>query len=159
MEMIGKYWVYIHKTPDGMVYVGRSGRKSTEERWIKSRYEKTSLYPYIEKYGMDNIEHFFIDGLSKEESFRLEGELIKMYREMGICINKKNSHGLCCGGNESEYRKVYREHFNEKGREWTKNNPEKRKEISHKYYMTHKEQHKISVAKCREKRKLKYNEG
>lgn len=103
--MIGKYWVYVHKTPDGMVYVGRSGRKSTEERWIKSRYEKTSLYPYIEKYGMDNIEHFFIDGLSKEESFRLEGELIKMYREMGICINKKNSHGLCCGGDESEYRR------------------------------------------------------
>lgn len=91
MEMIGKYWVYIHKTPDGMVYVGRSGRKSTEERWIKSRYEKTSLYPYIEKYGMDNIEHFFIDGLSKEESFRLEGNLLKCI-EKWVFVSTKRIH-------------------------------------------------------------------
>lgn len=159
MKMTGPYWVYVHTTPDGMVYVGRSGRKTTEQRWSKYRYEGTSLYPYIEKYGMDNIKHFFIDGLSKEESYRLEGELIQIYKEKGVCINKKNSHGLCCDGDEKPYHAAYREHINEKSREWVKNNPEKRKEISHKYYINHKDEHNKRVAKCREKRLLQNKEN
>lgn len=126
MKMEGNYWVYTHTCPNGMVYVGMSSEKDTNRRWKPNLYKKTSLQPYIEDFGWENIEHFFIDGIqTKESAMKLEDELIKMYREMGCCINKQNSGGF--GLDKKEYNKKYNEEHKEYKKEYNK-----------QYYETHK---------------------
>lgn len=95
MKMEGPYWVYTHTCPNGMVYVGCSGAKNTYDRWGKNRYRASSLEPYIEEFGWDNIIHKVVfdciktDGRAK----RLENYLIDLYREMGCCINERCGNG------------------------------------------------------------------
>ena len=88
------WWIYVHRTPNGLYYVGRS-QKQISKRWkIGNGYNGTTLEPYIEQYGWDNIEHLVIkDGLTKEEALQWEGRLIKMYTSIGCCINHFNSGG------------------------------------------------------------------
>lgn len=118
------YWVYTHETPDGMVYVGRSSVKKTSRRWIKANYRRCSLGKYIDIWGWDNIKHKVIkDGLTKEESYLLEDEIITFLRNNDVCINKNTSGGLRCDGKWSEYylknqeeRKEYMRKYNEANR-------------------------------------------
>lgn len=145
-----KYWVYLHITPDGMVYVGRSGLKYTYERWKPSHYKNTTLEPYIEKWGWENIKHEVVkDNLSKEESYRLEGELSKMYKEKGVCINKYISCGLRCNGEENAYRKKYRDEHEE-----TRN---KEKEYNKQYHKEHREEIRLRKKKYREEHRDELN--
>ena len=150
MKMTGPYWVYLHITPDGMIYVGRSGMTYNSERWNPNNY-KNSLEPHIKKWGWENIRHFFIDGLSKEESYRLEDELIRMYKEKGICINKQCSGGLLCDGKKKEYyekhkeeiKEYYEQHkdeFKEYQKEYYKQHKDELKEYQKEYYKQHKEE-------------------
>ena len=146
-----KYWVYIHITPDGMVYVGRSGMKYTSQRWRPYTYKSSSLQPHIEKWGWENIKHEVVkDGLTKEESYELEDELIKMYKEKGVCINNRDSGGLKCDGKRKEYydkhkdkrRDYYERHKDEsleQKREWYKNNRERYNEYMREYRKKKKE--------------------
>ena len=133
-----KYWVYIHTTPDGMVYVGRSGAKYISQRWRPCNYKSTSLQPYINKWGWENISHTIVkDGLSKEESYKIEDELIKFYKEKGVCINNRESGGLKCDGKRKEY---YDKHKgSEQKREWYKKNREKYNEYMREYRKKKKE--------------------
>ena len=134
-----KYWVYIHTTPDGMVYVGFSGAKHTSDRWKPSAYKQTSLQPYIEKWGWENIKHEVVkDNLSKEDAFKIEDELIKFYKERGVCINTYNSGGLQCDGKNNEYDKQYYQ---------------KHKEQYKEYYQTHKDEKSKYSKEWREKNK------
>lgn len=85
--------VYIHCTPDNMKYVGIIQREPWK-RWNPSLYKGTSFYPHIEKWGWENIEHcFLINGLTYKQALQWEDRLIKMYRKLGCCINKKGSGG------------------------------------------------------------------
>lgn len=135
-----KYWVYIHITPDGMVYVGRSGAKYISQRWTPSSYKRTSLEPHIKKWGWENIKHEIIkDNLSKEDSYKLEDELIKMYQEKGVCINKQQSGGLQCDGKRKEYRNKNKEKINNQIKDYYNKHKEELKEYNRNYYKTHKE--------------------
>lgn len=118
-------WVYGHITPDGKIYIGKSGRKQCNDRWQPSHYTDKSLQPYIEKYGWDNIKHIvFKDGLTKEQAEQLEGLLIKQAKADGWCININNG-----GGEAKENPKKYRKQYYEK-------NKEKVCELTKKLYST-----------------------
>lgn len=70
------YSVYLHKCPDGMVYVGMS--KNPERRWQNGRgYMNTPFYEAIQKYGWWNIDHKIVkSGLDREDAKRLESNMI-----------------------------------------------------------------------------------
>ena len=106
-----KYWVYTITSPDGMVYVGRSGRNKTWERWKPSEYKKTPMVKKeIEKWGWKNLKKEVVkSGLSYDESYILEHELILFCKINGVSLNIYDSGGLKCGGNSKEYDKKYRE--------------------------------------------------
>ena len=79
-----KYTVYCHVCPDGTMYFGCTCQ-IPENRWGKngSGYScrKQPFYEAIQKFGWDNIKHEIIsDGLSKENGYALEKELITKYK-------------------------------------------------------------------------------
>lgn len=107
------FWVYTHTTPDGFVYVGRSGEDRTNYRWQASHYNHTSLEKHIEKWGWQNITHEIMqDGLTEEESFELEREYINMYSEYGILINVRRS-----GIPTSKTREISRKYYQKNKKE------------------------------------------
>lgn len=76
------YTVYKHTSPNGKVYIGITSRKP-EERWLYGHgYNNNKhFHDAIQKYGWENIEHTIIaDGLTKEQAFGMEIELIAKYR-------------------------------------------------------------------------------
>ena len=135
-----KYWVYIHTTPDGMVYVGYSGAKTTSGRWNKSCYKQSSLWSYIEKFGWCNIKHEIVkDGLTKEDALQLEEDLIEKYKEKGICINKNKSNcSLCDDEKMKSYQKEYRDKNKEKMQKYLSEHKEHIKELQRKWYLKKK---------------------
>ena len=87
-----KYVVYQHVTPDGMYYFGQT--QNVEKRWGYNGvyYKGTSLYPYIEKFGWDNIQHIVLfRDQTRENALWIENFLIETAREDGVCINKQRS--------------------------------------------------------------------
>ena len=178
-----KYWVYIHTTPDRMVYVGYSGRKYYKSRWNAKSYKKTSLKPYIEKWGWENISHTIIaKDLTKEEAYKMEGELIKKYKELNICINIKNSGEFTTQNelkrrrdyreehkeelrkkseeNIKKYREEHKEEIREYKKEWVSENKERIKKYNKEWYSNNKEkvkeQSKEWYSKNKERIKEKY---
>lgn len=138
--MEGNYWVYTHTCPNGMVYVGYSSAKNTYDRWGVCAYKSTSLQPYIEEFGWDNIEHFFIDGIqTKESAMKLEDDLIQMYRGMGCCINKENSVGW---RDEKQIKEYWKEHKKERDKRYYNNHREELKKRKKEYHKEHIEEHK-----------------
>lgn len=116
-QKVTGWWVYALITPDGMFYIGCSGRKYCCERWVVSRYITTSLKPYIEKYGWENIRKVVLcDGLTEMQARQLEDLLIQEATNSGFCINKERSGG-----------------------EWGSNRKKKEKEHNKKYYADHLE--------------------
>ena len=86
------YVVYQHVTPDGMYYFGQTN--NIKRRWSNNgaRYKRTSLQPYIEKYGWENIQHIVLfRDQTKEDALWIEDFLIETAREDGVCINKQRS--------------------------------------------------------------------
>lgn len=95
------YSVYLHKTPDGRVYVGATKHISSRFGKNGSGYKTQYFYSAIEKFGWDRIKHTVIkNGLSKDEAEELEADLIAKYnatdpdfgyniRPRGIYVNDK----------------------------------------------------------------------
>lgn len=128
---VNGFWVYTVTCPDGMVYVGMSMRENTSMRWNKQNYESCSLYPYIELWGWKNLKKEVIkEGLTKEEAFDLEEELISFCELNGVCINKRHSGGVTLNGNGVRDLNTY--------------NVNKAKENGykhqHKYFESHREE-------------------
>lgn len=116
------YYVYEHRLPNGLYYPGMSSQQPCY-RWKPSKYKGKSLYPYIEQFGWDNIEHVIVaDGLTKEEAEQLENQLIQEGKKNGLCINKNNSGGYC-RDNPTEYYREYnqRPEVKERQREYCRN--------------------------------------
>lgn len=91
------YIVYMHRFPNGKVYIGITGQKP-EYRWNKGKhYQKQPfIFNAIMKYGWDNIEHIILfDGLSKEEAEAKEVELIALYDS----TNREKGYNIENGGN------------------------------------------------------------
>ena len=86
------YVVYQHVTPDGMYYFGQTN--NIKRRWEGNgiHYKRTSLQPYIEKYGWENIQHIVLfRDQTKEDALWIEDFLITTAQEDGVCINQRRS--------------------------------------------------------------------
>ena len=97
------YSVYLHKCPDGMVYVGMS--KNPKRRWQNGRgYMNTPFYDAVEKWGWWNIEHKIVkDNLDRDKAKQLESNLI-------YATNPKMSFNRVVGDNTEIYTMEYAEY-------------------------------------------------
>ena len=153
-KLENNYSVYQHVTPDGMYYFGQT--QNVEQRWKNNGagYKETALYPYIEQYGWDNIQHIVLfENQSKEDALWIEDFLITTAQEDGVCINKNRS-GLV--SKEEGYKQQYYEE-----------NKDKRLEYQKQYYQKNRdkelEQRKQRYQKNRDKeleqRKQRYQKN
>ena len=138
--MGNNYSVYQHVTPDNMYYFGQT--QNVEKRWEANgiHYKETSLYPYIEKFGWDNIQHIVLfRDQTKENALWIENFLIETAREDGVCINKQRS-GLVSKeeGYKQEYDKQYYEQNKDKKQQYYEQNKDKIKQ----YYEENKDKFK-----------------
>lgn len=98
-----KWWIYVHTTPCGMHYVGMSSREKTSQRWAPSQYKRTSLEPYIERFGWENIGHTVVAYLDNQKlALQYEEALMNEFAKQGTLINKQGS-----GGHERDNKKDY----------------------------------------------------
>ena len=142
------WYVYKHIFPNDMYYPGMSSQQPYN-RWQPSTYKTTSLQPYIEEFGWENVEHVIVaDGLTKEEAEQLENQLIQDGKKDGMCINKQGSGGYC-RDNPTEYKREWQhtEKWKAYQREYQRNryqnDPEYRekiKEYQRKYRAKKKQQ-------------------
>ena len=165
--MENNYTVYQHVTPDGLYYFGQT--QNVEKRWSNNgiHYKETSLYPYIEKFGWDNIQHIVLfRDQTRENALWIENFLIETAREDGVCINKQRS-GLI--SKEEEYQQQYYEQNKdkilEKQKQYYEENKDKRLEYKRQYYEKNKdkiieyqEKNKDKIVEYREKNKEKKRE-
>ena len=156
--MENNYSVYQHVTPDGMYYFGQT--QNVERRWEANgiHYKTTSLQPYIEQYGWDNIQHIVLfRDQTRENALWIEDFLITTAQEDGVCINKKRS-GLVSkeeGYNKNQcnqYYKQNREKLLEQKQEYYQKNKQQILEQQNQYYEENKQQ-------IREKQKQYYEEN
>ena len=136
--MENNFSVYQHVTPDGMYYFGAT--QNVERRWSNNgaEYKGTALYPYIEKYGWDNIQHIVLfKDQTRENALWIEDFLITTAQEDGVCINKKRS-GLISKeeGYSQEYYETNKEQILDKKQQYYETNKDKFKE----YYEQNKQQ-------------------
>ena len=100
------YTVYMHRFPNGKVYIGITSKKP-ELRWMSGKgYQTQNVYKAILKYGWDNIEHIvIISGLSKEEAEEKEIEMISslMANNPEYGYNVENG-GNCIGTHSKQTR-------------------------------------------------------
>ena len=159
--MENNYSVYQHVTPDGLYYFGATN--NIKQRWKGNgiHYRETSLYPYIEKFGWDNIQHIVLfRDQTRENALWIEDFLIETAREDGVCINKQRS-GLISKdeGYERRRHKQYREQNKDKIREQKKKyreqNKDKIREQKKKYREQNKEQIREYQQQYREQNKDK----
>lgn len=109
------YIVYVHITPDGMHYYGVTS--NIKHRWSGNgcMYKHSSLYPYIEKFGWENIQHKVLyENLSYNDALLIEDSLILSGREKGNCINKHRSGNV---SKEDDYNKNQMKYIREHNRE------------------------------------------
>ena len=130
--MENNYIVYQHVTPDKMYYFGTT--QNVEQRWSNngSLYKGTSLYPYIEKYGWDNIQHIVLfENQTKENALNIEDSLIISGWEKGNCINKQRSGNI---SKEEGYSREYYEQNKDKRKDYLEQNKDKiRKQRQQRY--------------------------
>lgn len=90
------YTVYMHRFPNGKVYIGITCQRP-EARWINGNgYKRQFVYKAIKKYGWENIEHIVLfDKLSKEEAEKKEIELIAEYKTTDPTVG----YNIVMGGN------------------------------------------------------------
>ena len=147
------YIVYVHITPDGMHYYGVSNNHKC--RWDSNgiHYRDTSLQPYIEKYGWENIQHkVLFENLSYDVALKIEDSLILSGWEKGNCINKRRSGNVSKDVDyireyqreyHREYQRKNREYQREYQREYYQKNREKKKEYKRQYYRRKKEEKQL----------------
>ena len=130
------YSVYDHITPDGMHYYGTTN--NIKERFRPSKYKTTSLRPYIEKYGWENIQHIVLfENQSKEDALSIEDSLILSGWEKGNCINQQRSGYV---SKEEDYNKQYYEDNKDKIKQYREDNKDKIKQYNRQRYQRKKEE-------------------
>ena len=159
-KLENNYSVYQHVTPDGMYYFGQT--QNVEKKWSNNgaKYKKTSLQPYIEQYGWDNIQHIVLfREQTRENALWIEDFLITTAREDGVCINKQRS-GLISKdeGYKREYQHEYREQNKQQIREQKKQYYERNKEKFKEYQEQNKDKINEQKRKYYERNKEKFKE-
>ena len=164
-QMENNYSVYQHVTPDNMHYFGQTNNIKRRWRNNGAEYKGTGLYPYIEKFGWDNIQHIVLfRDQTRENALFIENFLIETAREDGVCINKQRS-GLV--SKEEGYKKQYYEENKDKileqqkqyyeqnkqqileqKKQYYEQNKEQRREYNHQYYQRKKEEQQLKELGC-----------
>ena len=100
------YKLYIHKFPNGKVYVGITSQ-DVEERWRHGEgYKNQLVYRAILKYGWDAISHqVLLSGMTKEEAEEKEIEFISAFKSNNPEYGYNVSNGGNCSGTHSEETK------------------------------------------------------
>ena len=154
------YSVYDHIIPDGMHYYGTTN--NIKERFRPSTYKTTSLRPYIEKYGWENIQHIVLfENLPKEDALSIEDSLIVSGWEKGNCINQQRSGYV---SKKEGYTREYYEQHKDEIKQYREQHKDEHKEYNRKYYEQNKdkiqerkkqyyEQHKDEIKQYREQNK------
>ena len=149
--MENNYSVYQHVTPDGMYYFGQT--QNVERRWSNNGagYKGTALYPYIEKYGWNNIQHIVLfKDQTKENALWIENFLIETAREDGVCINKNRSGNVSKEeGYSQEYYEINKEQVQERQKQYYEQNKDKIRE----YYEQNKDKIREYYEQNKDKRK------
>ena len=138
--MENNYSVYQHVTPDGMYYFGQT--QNVEQRWMNNGagYKETALYPYIEKYGWDNIQHIILfKNQTRKNALWIENFLIETAQEDGVCINKNRSGNI---SKEEGYKQDYDKHYYKKNKEQKKQYYEQNKDKKREYSRQYREQNR-----------------
>lgn len=94
------YTVYMHKCPNGKVYIGITSRRP-KARWVCGNWyiKNEHFYRAIQKYGWENIEHIIVEqNLSKKDAAELEIKLIKEYKSNDYKFGYNMSSGGEFGG-------------------------------------------------------------
>jgi hypothetical protein len=89
------YTVYKHVCPNGKVYIGVTMQK-TYKRWRGGMgyYDNPHFFRAIVKYGWDNIKHEILyEGLSEEDAFRIEKQLVAEYKSNNFAYGYNRSMG------------------------------------------------------------------
>lgn len=101
---MGLYKIYKYTSPSGGVYIGqtnndilkRAGKNGCmylTRNKETGEYYQSAIAQAILKYGWDSFQkEILYSGLTSEEADEKERELIKEYKEKGICYN------ICSGG-------------------------------------------------------------
>ena len=143
--MENNYSVYQHVTPDGMYYFGQTNDINRRWRNNGAEYKGTALYPYIEKYGWENIQHIVLfKDQTKEDALWIEDFLITTAREDGVCINKKRSGNVSKeeGYNKKQSKQYYETNKGqilEQQKKYQNENKDKILEKQKQYYETNKD--------------------
>ena len=140
--MENNFSVYQHVTPDGMYYFGATN--NIKRRWSNNgaEYKGTALYPYIEKYGWDNIQHIVLfKDQTRENALWIEDFLITTAQEDGVCINKQRS-GLVSKeeGYQQDYYEQNKQQILEQKQQYYEQNKDRIKEQKQQYYEQNKQQ-------------------
>ena len=87
--------VYMHTTPEKKVYIGATSIPP-KVRWNYGYgYRRSPFYETIKQFGWNNIDHTVIDtGLSEEEAYNLERQLIEEYDS----TNPEKGYNRAIGG-------------------------------------------------------------
>lgn len=112
------YTVYMHKCPNGKVYIGITSR-NPKARWMRGNgYIKNEhFFRAIQKYGWENIEHNIIkENLTKKEAAELEINLIKQYNSNDYRFGYNMSSGGEFGGSGVVVSQETRKKLSEKSR-------------------------------------------
>ena len=93
----------MHRSPNGKVYIGLTGRK-TLHRWGRGgkNYRTQPFYYAIRKYGWDNIEHII---LAEVKTRKEAQELEKAYIAQYDATNPEHGHNFCTGGEVNDTRR------------------------------------------------------
>ena len=143
--MENNYVVYQHVTPDKMYYFGQT--QNVERRWSRNgaEYKGTTLQPYIEKFGWENIQHIVLfRDQTRENALWIEDFLITTAQEDGVCINQQRS-GLISKeeGYQSEYQQHYyeqnKQQIKEQQKQYYETNKDKKREYNRQYYEKNRE--------------------
>ena len=88
------YKVYMHIFPNGKKYIGVTKRELKDRFDNGNGYRISPMKNAIKKYGWENVEHrLLFDNLSKEEAYKKEIELIKLYKTTNILFGYNISKG------------------------------------------------------------------
>ena len=121
---MNKKWIlYRHTYPSDKVYIGITSRRNPNWRWNNGRGYTACRYFYnaIIKYGWDNIRHeVLIDKLEEDTAKRLEIELIRHYKNLGISYNiTSGGEGRKAPLSEEHKKKLSSSHIGKRlSKEW-----------------------------------------
>lgn len=100
--------IYMHKFPNGMIYIGQAN--NYKNRWRDGKgYDQKVMKEAIEKYGWENIEHIILeDNVDEKDSDERENYYIGKYESYknGVGYNTRYKNKVYPKHNYYEKHKI-----------------------------------------------------